>query len=241
VARGPLLVHFFDLAQLNSVRALPYVRAWHERYDEPGLGVVGVHSPRFPFTREPAAVEGALPALGIDWPVAVDSGHAIFRDYGVEGWPSLFLWSRGGALRWYHLGEGDYRETELVIREELSQEGNGGWPDPVEPLRPSDAPGAQVIPPTPEIHPGGSAEEPWHPEGDPIAADYRGGGAYAAATGTGELRPSLDGTALEPVAVSGPGLYELTSHPASEEHRLELHGSGTPAVYSLQFAPGIPG
>ncbi|MGZ5330780.1 MAG: hypothetical protein ACXWFH_05685 [Solirubrobacterales bacterium] len=241
VARGPLLVHFFDLAQLNSVRALPYVRAWSERYSPAGLGVVGVHSARFPFTRAASAVAGALPRLGIAWPVAVDSRHAIWRDYGCKGWPSLFLWGRGGALRWYHLGEGDYRETELVIREELSEEGNGGWPEPLEPLRPSDAPGAHVIPPSPELLPGGSLEVPWTPGGEPIAAAYEAGGAFAAADGTGELLPALDGRELEAVEVSGPGLYELASHPVSERHCLELAASGSVSVYSLQFAPGVPG
>ncbi len=240
VSRGPLLVHFFDLAQLNSVRALPYVRAWHERYAEKGLSVLGVHSPRFPFTRDAGAVEAALPRLGISWPVAVDSRHAIWRDYGVKGWPSLFLWGRGGALRWYHLGEGSYRETELVIREELTGQREGGWPDPVEPLRPSDAPGAGVIPPSAEIHPGGSLEEPWRPEGDPIEFEYLGAGAYAAAEGEGELRPEIDGVQLDPVAVSGPGLYELAAHAASERHRVELAGGGDLAVFSIQFAPGVP-
>ena len=72
VAAHPVLVHFFDFAQLNSVRTLPYLRAWHERYRSEALSLIGVHSPRFPFTQDPDAVGGAVERLGIDWPVAVD-------------------------------------------------------------------------------------------------------------------------------------------------------------------------
>ncbi|MGZ5356436.1 MAG: hypothetical protein ACXWE8_08750, partial [Solirubrobacterales bacterium] len=93
----------------------------------------------------------------------------------------------------------------------------------------------------PELLPGGSLEVPWTPGGEPIAAAYEAGGAFAAADGTGELLPALDGRELEAVEVSGPGLYELASHPVSERHCLELAASGSVSVYSLQFAPGVPG
>ena len=239
VAEGPLLVHFFDFAQVNSVRALPYVRAWHERYAPAGLTVVGVHSPRFPFTRPAEAVAAALPGLGIVWPVAVDSELATWRDYGCEGWPCLFLWGRGGALRWYHLGEGDYDGTELAIREQLESERE--WPPPLEPLRETDAAGTAVIAPSPELVPGGSLERPWSTaSGEPLRFDYEAGGAFAAATGTGSLRVELDGGAATDVAIDGPGLYELASHPASERHAVELEGGGEALVYSIQFAPGSP-
>jgi hypothetical protein len=72
VAGRPALVHFFDLAQLNSVRTLPYLRAWHQRYEGDGLAMIAVHSPRFPFTQDPDVVAGAAERLGIDWPIALD-------------------------------------------------------------------------------------------------------------------------------------------------------------------------
>ena len=103
-ARGPVLVHFFDFAQLNSVRALPYVVEWSRRYGDHGLVTLGVHSPRHPFTAPVDALEPALGRLGIEHPVADDSGYALWHDYGCEGWPSLFLWGQGGALRWFHFG-----------------------------------------------------------------------------------------------------------------------------------------
>ncbi len=171
VAARPALVHFFDFAQLNSVRTMPYLRAWQERYAADGLAMVGVHSPRFPFTQGTDEVAQATEELGIDWSVAVDREFSLWRLYEPHGWPALFIWGRGGALRWYHLGEGDYAGTEEAIREALEESGaERKWPPPLEPIRPSDAPGAEVIAPTPEIFPGGSTEEPWsRAEGGPPA------------------------------------------------------------------------
>ena len=238
-----MLVHFFDFAQLNSVRTLPYLRAWEERYSGDGLAVVGVHSPRFPFTQDYAVVADATERLGIRWPVIVDREFSVWRLYEPHGWPALFLWGRGGALRWYHLGEGDYAGTEEAIREELAGSGNGHeWPPLVEPLRPSDAPDARVIPPTPELFPGGSTEEPWpKSEADSvIELDYEAGGAYAATDGEGEIAIRLDGEDREPIDVVAPGLQELTVHHRTERHSIHLEPSPGLLIYSLQFAAGIP-
>lgn len=237
VAGGPLLVHFFEFAQLNSVRALPYVGAWRARYRERGLSVLGVHAPRFPFTRPAAAVERASGELGIDWPVAVDETHAIWRDYGCRGWPSLFLWRRGGTLAWHHLGEGDYEETEAAIRE-LFEPPADGWGEPVAPLRATDAPGATVIVPSPEVFPGGSPDRPWNGErGESLRIEFEAGGAFAAVEGSGELRIRLDAGEPETIAVPRSGLVELVAGEAHRRHRLELEGGPGVRLYSLQFAP----
>ena len=243
-AARPVLVHFFDFAQLNSVRTMPYLTAWNQRYGADGLAMIGVHSPRFPFTQGTDAVAAAAERLGIEWPVVIDREFALWRLYEPHGWPALFLWGRGGALRWYHLGEGDYDGTEEAIREELGGSGNGHeWPPLVEPLRASDAPGAGVIPPTAEIFPGGSTEEPW-PKAEAdwlLELRYEAGGAYAATDGDGEISLRVDGEEREPVAVTHPGLQELTVHDRTERHSLVLEPSPGLLIYSIQFAAAVPG
>ena len=237
-----MLVHFFDLAQLNSVRTLPYLREWHERYAGHGLSLLGVHCPRFPFTQAQDDVAAATERLGIGWPVIVDPAFAVWRLYEPHGWPALFLWGRGGALRWYHLGEGDYAGTEEAIRKELAGSGDGHeWPPLLAPLRPSDAAGARVIAPTAEIFPGGSTEEPWAEADRTIELTYEAGGAYAATDGQGEIALRIDGEPAAPIRVTHPGLQELASHERSERHQLELEPSPGLLVYSIQFAAGIPG
>lgn len=241
-AAQPVLVHFFDFAQLNSIRTLPYLRAWHERYRDAGLALIGVHSPRFPFTQSVDGVAAAVERLGIEWPVAVDPEFALWKLYGPHGWPALFLWGQGGALRWYHLGEGDYAATEEEIREALPERnGSPDWPPLLEPMRPSDVPGVKVIAPTVEVFPGGSTEEPWSStEGQPaLELDYEAGGAYAATDGEGRIEIRLDGEPRE-IEVTHPGLQALTDHERTEQHHLELEPSPGLLLYSIQFPAAIP-
>ena len=243
-AARPVLVHFFDFAQLNSVRTVPYLRAWHERYRDEGLAMIGVHSPRFPFTQDADAVAAATERLGIGWPVAIDREFALWKLYEPHGWPALFLWGQGGALRWYHLGEGDYAGTEEAIREALPERnGKGDWPPLLEPIRPSDVQDVKVIAPTPEVFPGGSTEEPWSStDGDPsLEIEYEAGGAYAATDGEGRIEISVDGEATGPIEVTHPGLQELDCARANRApHRRAGPDPGL-LVYSLQFAAGVPG
>jgi hypothetical protein len=242
-ARGPLLVHFVDVGHLSSVRTLPYLNAWQGRYSPHGLTVLGVNSPRFPFTAEPAKLEAALERLEVPFPVALDAEYLAWHDYGCEGWPSLFLWSRGGALRWFHFGEGEYAATEAAIQEELRAVSPAlELPEPLDPLRPSDAPGALVARPTNEILPGGSISEPWRANrpGEEIDIPYEAGGAWATVDGAGELTVSLDGGPPGTITVGAPGAYELFDHERHESHRLSLAASPTVDLYAVAFAAGIP-
>jgi hypothetical protein len=242
-ARGPLVVHFIDAAHPSSVRTLQYLSAWHERYSPHGLTVVGVNSPRFRFTGERAKLAAALERLDVPFPVAVDTEYRAWHDYGCEGWPSLFLWSRGGALRWFQFGEGEYSATEAAIAEELlAISPTLELPAPLEPLRPSDAPGALVARPTDELLPGGSTSEPWRPSepGDALELSYSAGGAWATIDGEGALTASLDGAPVEQIRVHAPGAYELTAHEGHESHRLSLAASSGIAVYAVSFAAGVP-
>ena len=242
LAERPALVHFFDFAQLNSVRTLPYLSAWRARYADAGLAVLGVHSPRYVLSRDRDAVATALPALGVDWPVALDPEMTVWRGYEPRGWPSLFLWGKGGALRWHHLGEGEYLATEELIRETLTDaDADGQWPPPLEPLRPEDAPGARVVAPTPELFPGGSIDQPWvaRPEEPALALRYEAAAAYAVTDGEGELAIVLDGEPAGSVAVHAPGLQELIADDGHRSHALELRPSAGIRVHSLQFAPGL--
>jgi hypothetical protein len=242
-AAGPVLFQFFDFAQLNSVRALPYAIGWDERYREAGLTTFGVHSPRFAFTKRAEMLGPALERLGVLHPVVDDSDYALWHDYGCQGWPSLFLWAQGGALTWFHFGEGEYAATEAAIVEELARiDSRFEAPAPLEPLRPSDAVDAVVIPPTAEVLPGGSVADAWHYSGEPLEIEYGGGGAYATveAAEPGELRVAIDSEAMRPLAVAESGLIELAAHAAHEEHRLRLEADPQLAIYSVAFSAGVP-
>ena len=175
--------------------------------------MIGVQSPRFPFGAEPEAVAAGLAALGVEFPVAIDAEHELWAAYGCEGWPSLFLWSLGGALSWVHFGEGEYLGTEIAIQEELREvDALRELPEPMAPMRPSDGPGARVLAPSPELFPGGSWERPWTAgeDGDELAC-LQAGGAYVTVEGQGEIAPELDGAPIDPSPSAGPALHRSPS------------------------------
>jgi hypothetical protein len=238
-AAGPVLVHFLDFAQLNSVRTLPYLVEWDRRYREAGLTTIGVQAPRFPFGSDAGRVSAGLAELDVDFPVAIDAERELWLAYGCEGWPSLFLWTTGGALSWFHFGEGEYLGTEMAIQEELRElDALRSLPEPMAPLRPSDSPGAKVMPPTPEIFPGGSWEQPW--TGGELEIDYEAGGAYATVEGEGTLSVTIDSSDTHQLEINGPHLYTLTEHERHESHHLNLVPSPGLRIWSISFAAGIP-
>lgn len=238
-AAGPVLVHFFDYAQLNSVRTLPYLLEWDRRYRAAGLRTIGVQAPRFPFGADHGAVAAGLTELGVELPVAIDAERDLWFAYGCEGWPSLFLWTTGGALSWFHFGEGEYRATEEAIQAELRElDALRTLPEPMPPFRPTDAPGAKVMPPTEELFPGGSWEHPW--EGGELTVPYEAGGAYATIEGKGELTVTFDGGDSHKLPINGGALYTLAEHPRHQPHRLKLDPSPGLRIWSISFAAGLP-
>lgn len=241
-ASGPVLVHFFDFSQLNSVRTLPYLIEWDRRYREAGLRIVGVQSPRFPFGADPVNVAAGLRDLGVGFPVAIDSERELWHSYGCEGWPSLFLWTNTGSLTWFHFGEGEYQGTEEAIQEELRQlDALRTLPEPMEPLRASDAPGVRVMPPTNELIPTGSLEEPFvaEREGQGMEIPYAAAGIYVTAEGDGEIELIFDNEPADPVEVTNPGLYALAEHEWHEPHRIGVLPAPGMRIWAVSFAPGV--
>src|SRR5689334_5745208 len=96
LGRHALLIECWDCARVNKLRILPYFEAWHERYADAGLAVVGVHSPGYSFGRSAETVERAVERLGIEYPVALDPDFEIWRAYSVRGWPARYLFDRRG-------------------------------------------------------------------------------------------------------------------------------------------------
>src|SRR4051794_33741616 len=141
----PVLVEFWDFCRPNSLRTLPYVRAWHERYGPAGLRVIAVHSPGFPPGRDNAAARAAVARLGIEHAVLLDPDHAAWNLYENEGWPARYLVDQSLTPVDSHYGEGAYEETERVIQELLGLER-----EPVGALRPEDDPDALIAVPTPD-------------------------------------------------------------------------------------------
>ena len=118
-----ILVQFWTYTCINWLRTLPYIRAWDEKYRDQGLAVIGVHAPEFSFEKNPANVHRAVRDLRVDYPVAVDSEHIIWRAFNNQYWPALYFIDADGRVRHHQFGEGSYEESEDVIRELLAEAG----------------------------------------------------------------------------------------------------------------------
>jgi AhpC/TSA family len=212
----PVLIEFWDFCRPNSIRTLPYMKVWHERYSDAGLRVIGIHASGFEPSADPANVEAAVARLEIPYPVVVDVELEIWSLYGNLGWPARYLFNQEGMLFEYHYGEGAYEETERAIQELLGIEA-----PTVEPIRPEDAPGALLELQSDDV------------EG-PYSGPYRAGGVWAVLDGHGVV--TANGISID---VENPGCYELISHEHSTHGELALDvGEGVRCI-AVCFTPGL--
>jgi thiol-disulfide isomerase/thioredoxin len=148
-----VLVDFWDYTCVNCIRTLPYVQAWHERYKDLGLTVIGVHTPEFTFAQYESNVERGVREFGLTYPVVVDSNYEIWKAFACRCWPTKFLLDKDGYLRFAHFGEGAYVECEQVIQELLREiQGDITLPKILEPLRAEDRAGAVCYTASPELY-----------------------------------------------------------------------------------------
>jgi hypothetical protein len=87
------------------------------------LVVIGVHAPEFPFEKSIDNVRRAVKGMQINYPVAVDNEHRIWRAFDNSYWPALYFIDAQGRVRHYHFGEGSYEESEKFIQELLAEAG----------------------------------------------------------------------------------------------------------------------
>jgi thiol-disulfide isomerase/thioredoxin len=118
-----VLVDFWTYSCINCIRTLPYLKEWHAKYASRGLVIVGVHTPEFEFEKDINNVRVAVQKYGVTWPVALDNDYATWRAYANRFWPHKYLADGNGRLRYHHIGEGAYMETEQWIRKLLAEAG----------------------------------------------------------------------------------------------------------------------
>jgi thiol-disulfide isomerase/thioredoxin len=121
-----VLADIWTYTCINWLRTLPYVRAWAAKYKDQGLVVIGVHSPEFELEKDIENIRRAVKAMGIVYPVAVDSDHAVWNAFDNDYWPALYLIDAKGRIRYHYFGEGEYERTERVIQQLLTEAGATG-------------------------------------------------------------------------------------------------------------------
>jgi hypothetical protein len=212
----PVLVEFWDFCRVNSLRTLPYLKAWHERYADDGLRVIGVHTGAYAPSRDEDAVRAAVERLEIPYPVVIDTDLVVWDFYGNEGWPARYLWDQRGALFSLHYGEGAYAETESEICELLGIER-----EPVAPVRPEDEPDALLAAQTED-------------QRGPYSGPYEAGAVWGIFEGRGDV--VANGRSIP---IEHPGCHLLVEHERHTEAVLELEVGPGVTCHATCFTPGL--
>ena len=137
-----VLIDFWTYTCVNCIRTMPYLKEWHDRYADKGLVIVGVHSPEFEFEKLTGNVVESAQDFGLSYPIAQDNDMGTWRAYDNRAWPAKYLVDKDGIIRYIHLGEGAYQETEMEIRRTLTAAGvdlSGVLPISAEEPRPDPA------------------------------------------------------------------------------------------------------
>jgi len=150
-----ILIHIWDYTSLGCLRTLPYVKEWQRKYREYGLVVVGVHTPRFAFGKNPEHVQRAIKQWDIQYPVVMDNEAVIASHYSCTHWPTMVLIDKDGFIRLQNAGEGNYTGVEHGLQTLLYHAGVGEeLPLIMEPVREADRQGAVLYRGTPELFAG---------------------------------------------------------------------------------------
>jgi cytochrome c biogenesis protein CcdA/thiol-disulfide isomerase/thioredoxin len=125
-----VVVDFWTYSCINCLRSLPYVKAWSEKYKDYGLVVLGVHAPEFAFEKDVKNVQRAVNEMKIGYPVALDNNFSIWQSFNNQYWPAHYFIDAQGRIRGHHFGEGNYDESEMLIRQLLTDAGAKNLPAP---------------------------------------------------------------------------------------------------------------
>lgn len=116
-----VLVDFWTYSCINCIRTLPHLAAWDTKYKDKGLVIIGVHTPEFEFEKKTENVVAAMEKYNIGYRVVQDNNYATWSAFKNRFWPRKYLIDADGYIRYDHIGEGAYEETEMKIQELLAE------------------------------------------------------------------------------------------------------------------------
>ena len=110
-----VLVHFWTYICINCIHTIPHLNDWYQKYSNKGLVIIGVQTPEFSDEKNIDNVKTAVNNFQIRYPVILDNNYANWNAYGNNYWPRDYLVDNQGYIRYSHIGEGDYDQTEQMI------------------------------------------------------------------------------------------------------------------------------
>jgi cytochrome c biogenesis protein CcdA/thiol-disulfide isomerase/thioredoxin len=253
-----VLIDFWTYSCINCLRTLPHLKAWDATYRSKGLVIIGVHTPEFAFEHVASNVRAAVQRLGIRYPVVQDNRYKTWDNYANQYWPAEYLIDRTGRVRHTHFGEGEYPQTEALIRRLLAVKGKRAqqFPDvtPTGALTPEsylgyarigNYTGTQIVPGSPALYTFAPAIPPsaysydgtWLVGSEKVAAirdarlrlRFQAKNVYIVLGGKGRVQVLIDGRHTKTLRVDSERLYTVR---ASDTYAPR-------ALLELRFSPGV--
>jgi cytochrome c biogenesis protein CcdA/thiol-disulfide isomerase/thioredoxin len=253
-----VLVDFWTYSCINCLRTLPHLKAWDAAYRSKGLVIIGVHTPEFAFEHVSSNVRSAVQRLGIRYPVVQDNRFKTWDNYANQYWPAEYLIDRTGHVRHTHFGEGEYPNTEALIRRLLAVSGKRArqLPDttPTEAMTPetylgytriANYTGTPVVPDKPARYTFAdslasnalSYDGTWRVAAEEITAirdarlrlDFEAKNIYIVLGGRGTVQVLIDGKQTKTLRVDAQKLYTVRASNTRASH----------ALLELRFSPGV--
>ena len=260
-----VLIDFWTYSCINCLRTLPHLEAWDATYRKQGLVIIGVHTPEFAFEHVSSNVRAAVKRLGIKYPVVQDNRFKTWDNYSNQYWPAEYLIDKTGHVRHTHFGEGQYRETEQLIRRLLGAHGAKSlrMPDttPTGLLTPETYLGYQRLsnyvgtPVSPDIVApyrlpaelpqntlayGGQwkldPERATAVRNSHLALHFHAKNVYIVLGGHGTVRASIDGRVVKTIRVTAQKLYTVRASKRISDRTVDL--AFTPGVQAYAFTFG---
>lgn len=116
-----VIVEMWTFDCINCQHVMPALKEWHSQYKEAGLVIIGNHFPEFSYERDLENLKTAVVQNDIQYAVAQDNNGATWQAYKNIYWPALYLIDKQGHIRYIHIGEGNYKETEQNIQALLAE------------------------------------------------------------------------------------------------------------------------
>lgn len=116
-----VIVEMWTFGCINCQNVMPSLKEWHSKYKDQGLVIIGNHFPEFSYEADLANLKDAIARKDIQYAVAQDNDGATWRAYKNHYWPALYLIDKQGHIRYVHIGEGRYKETEENIKALLEE------------------------------------------------------------------------------------------------------------------------
>lgn len=116
-----VIVEMWTFGCINCQHVIPSLKDWHSQYKDQGLVIIGNHFPEFSYESDLQNLKKAVAEDGIEYAVTQDNNGETWRAYKNQYWPTLYLIDKQGHIRYVHIGEGRYKETEENIKVLLAE------------------------------------------------------------------------------------------------------------------------